>query len=147
VVIYVCGGVNLQIEREAMTTALTFEPEAVPLQMGADGVVRASAVPVSLESIVTGFNQGLMIDELFERDRAVPFADLYAIIGYYLRHSLEIDSYLAAQRGEAGESPGERQHLGFAVGALPEPRQVDADLSVGVLHDGFRHAQVQPQVR
>ena len=81
-------------------TALT---EAVPLKEDADGVVRVGGTRVTLDTIVTAFREGATAEEITQQYHSVSLADIYAVIGYYLRQREKIEAYLEQRRVQAQE--------------------------------------------
>lgn len=75
--------------------------EAVPLQTNADGVILVRGTRVPLDTIVTAFHQGATAEEIAQQYPSVSLADVYQVLGYYLRHSSELDEYLAGRRRNA----------------------------------------------
>ncbi|MEK7409136.1 MAG: DUF433 domain-containing protein [Acidobacteriota bacterium] len=79
---------------EALTT------EQIPLVTGADGVLRVRGTRVTLESVVAAFKDGATAEEIAEQYPSVSLADVYQVVGYYLRHSTELESYFTQRRQE-----------------------------------------------
>ena len=73
--------------------------EPVPLQATEDGVVRVGGTRVTLDSVVTAFEEGATAEEIVQQYPALRLADAYAVIGNYLGHRSEVEAYLG-QRGE-----------------------------------------------
>lgn len=73
---------------------LSIEPETAPLTTGQDGVVRTGKSRVTLDTIVYAFNEGANAEQILERYPTLRLADIYSVIGYYLRHRTEVDTYL-----------------------------------------------------
>src|ERR1043165_9984366 len=67
----------------------------LPLKTDKDGVIRVSKTRVTLDSIVTAFLEGLTAEEIAAQYPVVPLADVYSVIGYYLRQKKKVDAYLA----------------------------------------------------
>lgn len=70
----------------------------VPLHLDAAGVLRVGGTHVSLDSVIAAFHEGATPEEIVQQYDALSLADVYAVIGYYLEHQSDIDSYLAARR-------------------------------------------------
>ncbi len=85
-----------------MAEALKTEP--MPLVKGADGVIRVSGTRVALETLVAAFSEGASAEEIAEQYPSVALADVYHVIGYYLRHSAELESYFAQRQRAGGEA-------------------------------------------
>ena len=79
-----------------MAEALTTEP--IPLVFGPDGVMRVRGTRVTLETVLAAFAEGATAEEIAQRYPSIPLADVYQVIGYGLRHSTELEPYLARRR-------------------------------------------------
>ncbi len=75
----------------------------IPLETDADGVIRVSKTRVTLDTIVAAFHDGATAEEIAQQYPSVPLADVYYVIGYYLRRSADLDAYLARRQGQAEE--------------------------------------------
>ena len=82
---------------EALTT------EQIPLVTGADGVMRVRGTRVTLETVVAAFRDGATAEEIAQQYPSASLADVYQVIGYYLRHSTELESYLVQRQQQMGE--------------------------------------------
>lgn len=82
---------------------MVIAPEIIPLETDADGVIRVSNTRVTLDTIVTAFKDGATAEEIAQQYPAVPLADIYSVIGYYLRKRDEVDAYLRKRNKEADE--------------------------------------------
>lgn len=76
-------------------TTLQLLADPLPLRATADGVVFVGESRVTLETVIAAFHGGAGPEEIVRRYPAVNTSDIYAVIGYYLSHRLEIDAYLA----------------------------------------------------
>ena len=83
--------------------ALSLATEPMPLAAGTDGVVRITGTRVTLDTVVTAFQDGASAEEIVHQYPSLRLADVYAVIGYYLRHRTEIEEYLRGRRKQAGE--------------------------------------------
>ena len=88
---------------------LIVEPEPVPLTTGPDGVARIGATRVTLDSVVGAFGEGATAEEILQRYPVFRLADVYSVIGYYLRHQPEVDSYLSDRQREADKTRYENE--------------------------------------
>lgn len=77
--------------------------EVMPLETDAHGVIRVSKTRVTLDTIVTAFKDGATAEEIAQQYPTVPLADVYYVIGYYLRRQDEVEAYLGKRRQEADE--------------------------------------------
>lgn len=75
-----------------MTISIT--KEQVPLKVDEDGVVRVGNTRVTLDTIVEAFKEGETAEEIYQQYPSLDLADIYAIIGYYLRQRSEVETYL-----------------------------------------------------
>jgi len=75
--------------------ALNIEAQPVPLRTDEDGVVRVGGTRVTLDTIVAAFQDGATAEEIAQQYPSLTLADVYSVIGYYLRRRPEVDSYLA----------------------------------------------------
>ena len=76
--------------------AETLTSEAIPLIKGADGVIRLRGTRVTLDTVVAAFLDGATAEEIAQQYPAVALADIYQVIGYYLRHETELEEYFLA---------------------------------------------------
>jgi uncharacterized protein (DUF433 family) len=74
--------------------------EAVPVKADADGVVRIAGTRVTLDTLVAAFREGATAEEITQQYPSISLADVYAVIGYYLRHCEKIDTYLEQRRAQ-----------------------------------------------
>ena len=82
---------------------LTIDTEPLPLLVDDDGVVRVGGTRVTLDTIVTAFNEGANAEEIVQQYPSLSLADVYAVIGYYLRRRSEIEGYLEQRTIRADE--------------------------------------------
>ena len=82
-----------------MSLAVVAEP--APLTLDQDGVMRVSATRVTLATVVAAFHEGATAETIAQQYPSLTLADVYAVIGYYLRHQADVDAYLAEQQVEA----------------------------------------------
>lgn len=77
--------------------------EIVPIKLNKDGVILVSKTRVTLDTIITAFNEGLTAEEISYQYPSVPLADIYSVIGYYLRQKKQVDTYLKRREKQAQE--------------------------------------------
>jgi len=85
-----------------MVIAITTEP--LPLAVNPDGVVQVGGTRVTLDTVVTTFNQGATAEEVVFQYPSLQLADVYAVISYYLRHRQEVEEYLQQRQQRASET-------------------------------------------
>lgn len=84
-----------------MTVAIKSEP--VPLKADPDGTLRVSGTRVLLDTVVHEFNAGASPEEIVLAFDTLRLEDVYLTLGYYLRHKVELDAYLA-ERDQDGKT-------------------------------------------
>lgn len=87
------------METEAITFTVAAEP--IPLRWDADGVVRVGRTRVTLDTLVECFVQGATAEEIAQQYPSLHLADIYSVLGYYLRQREQVDAYLARRRRQA----------------------------------------------
>ena len=70
------------------------ESEPIPLEVDANGAVRAGGARITLDTIVAAFGQGATAEEITHQYPSLHLADVYAVIAYYLRRRAAVESYL-----------------------------------------------------
>lgn len=81
--------------------ALQIESELIPLTADADGVVRVDGTRVTLDTVIAAFSDGATSEEIAQQYPALRLADVYAILGFYLRKRPEVEAYLRQRRQQA----------------------------------------------
>jgi len=77
--------------------------EVIPLETDTNGVIRVSNTRVTLDTIVTAFKEGATAEEIAQQYPTIPLADVYYVIGYYLRRRDEVEAYLGKRKKEADD--------------------------------------------
>ena len=75
--------------------------ETVPLRVDSDGVIRVSGTRVTLDTVVAAFEQGASAEEIAVQYPMLDLADIYSVLGYYLRNRAEVTKYLRTREAEA----------------------------------------------
>jgi uncharacterized protein (DUF433 family) len=99
--------------------ALASLSETMPLKTDADGVIRVGGTRVPIDTLIAAYHDGATAEEIADRYPAVKLADVYASLGYYLKHRSDLDAYL--KRGQA-ESADQRKDAERRHGAWPDLR-------------------------
>lgn len=86
--------------------------ESIPVVMDHDGVMRILHSRVTLDTLVSAFQDGATAEEIAQQYPTVSLADIYSIIGYYLRRRPEIDAYLA-RRQQAAQQVRQQNEIRF----------------------------------
>ena len=77
--------------------------EQVPMRVDSDGVARVGKTRVTLDSIVAAFSEGATAEEIAQQYPSLALGDVYAVIGYYLRHRDDVATYLAERSAQAAK--------------------------------------------
>ncbi len=77
--------------------------EIIPLKMNKDGVILVSKTRVTLDTLIAAFTEGATAEEISYQYPSVPLADIYSVIGYYLRQKKQVDTYLKRREKQAQE--------------------------------------------
>jgi uncharacterized protein (DUF433 family) len=83
----------LQIKSENLT-------EKIPLRADTHGTIRVGDTRVTLSSVIACFDRGATPEEIVDSFNTLHLADVYSVIGYYLRHETEVKAYLEKERQE-----------------------------------------------
>jgi uncharacterized protein (DUF433 family) len=84
------------ILRGGITVTLVLQAETPPLREDSSGAIRVGNSRVLLELVLEAFQDGATPEAIVQRYDTLALEDVYAVIGYYLRHRSECDRYLAA---------------------------------------------------
>lgn len=82
-----------------MAFAVVTDP--IPLNMNRDGVLLVGNTRVTLETVVGAFSDGATPEEIVQQYPSLDLADIYAVLGYYLRHRTDVDVYLHRRQQQA----------------------------------------------
>jgi uncharacterized protein (DUF433 family) len=83
--------------------SLTVTSDPVPLRTEADGTIRVGNTRVLLDLVVSAFDEGASAEEIVEEFPTLDLADVYSVLGFYLRHRSDVDAYLQQRRQQAHE--------------------------------------------
>lgn len=75
--------------------------EVIPLKADSSGVVRIGKTRVTLDTVVAAFCEGATAEEIVHQYPSLNLADVYHVIGYYLRRSSEVEEYIREQKAKA----------------------------------------------
>lgn len=82
---------------------LSVELVSVPLSANSDGVMQIGGTRVTLDTVVAAFREGATAEEIVQQYPSLHLADVYWVIGYFLQHRVEVDSYLADRQQRAAQ--------------------------------------------
>ena len=83
--------------------------ETIPLETDADGVMRVGQTRVTLDTVLAAFKEGATAEEIAQQYPTVALADVYYVIGYYLRRRDAVETYLGQRRKEADALQGQME--------------------------------------
>jgi len=75
--------------------------EVIPLAADSSGVIRVGKTRVTLDTVVAAFCEGATAEEIAHQYPSLNLADVYHVIGYYLRRSSEVEKYLRGRKSKA----------------------------------------------
>jgi len=78
--------------------AISFATEAIPIEADASGVLRIGKTRVTLDTVIAAFSNGATPEEIVQQYPTLNLADVYYVIGYYLRRPPEVETYLHKER-------------------------------------------------
>jgi uncharacterized protein (DUF433 family) len=81
--------------------ALSSAKEALPLRADEDGVVRVGKTRVTLDTVVAAFSDGATAEEIVQQYPSLNLADVYQVIGHYLRPPAHVGQYLQKRKAKA----------------------------------------------
>lgn len=73
---------------------LKYPADFLPLHTDPDGTIRVGNTRVTLDTVVSTFKNGSTCEEIVFQFPALDLADVYAVIGFYLKNQKEIEAYL-----------------------------------------------------
>ena len=82
--------------------ALSTAAEPVPFHVLENGAARLNGSRMALEAVIQLYKGGMSAEEI-HNDFNAPLAEVHASIAYYLRHTDEVDEYLAECERKSAE--------------------------------------------
>lgn len=76
-------------------------PEVSPLRVDEGSVIRVGRSRVSLDVVVTQYENGMTPEDMVRAHGTLELADVHAAIAYYLRYRDEVRAYLSRRADEA----------------------------------------------
>jgi uncharacterized protein (DUF433 family) len=80
---------------------LTVRDDPIPIRIDEGGAVRVGSTRVTIETVLEYYKRGYSPERIQESFPSLKLADIYSVIGYYLRHTDEVDEYLRQSAIEA----------------------------------------------
>jgi len=75
--------------------------QKVPLVRDVDGVIRVGKTRVTLDTVISAFQEGATAEEIAQQYPSLDLADVYTVIAYYLRQRAEVEAYLRQRQEQA----------------------------------------------
>ena len=82
---------------------IALQIEAPPLHQDASGALRVGNSRVLLELVIHAFEDGATPEAIAQQYPTASLADIYSVIGYYLHHPDEVNTYLSNREKQANE--------------------------------------------
>lgn len=73
---------------------MLLQTEKPPLVKDQSGALRVGGSQVLLEIVINAFEMGATPETIVQQYPTVTLANVYSVIGYYLRHKNEVEAYL-----------------------------------------------------
>jgi uncharacterized protein (DUF433 family) len=74
--------------------------DSIPMAIDSGGVYRIGGTRVTLDLVVRAFDRGATPEEIAQKFTSLKLADIYQVIGYYLKHGKELGEYLKRRSDE-----------------------------------------------
>lgn len=74
--------------------SLVIVDSPIPLKTDSEGVARVGNTRVTLDTVIAAFKEGATAEEIVSQYPSLLLGDVYAVIGYYLQHQVEVEAYL-----------------------------------------------------
>ena len=103
---------------------LTLAPEPVALTKDEHGFIRVSGTRIGLELLVYAFREGRSPEDILRSYDTLALADIYSVFTYYLRHTDEVNAYMAEHERKAAQVRA-RTEAWCPPGGLPLGRLID----------------------
>jgi uncharacterized protein (DUF433 family) len=104
-------------EGSLATVGLPDDGGRLPLRLHPGGVVRVGETRVPLDLVVENYENGMTPEEMVRAYDSLVVADVYAVIGYYLRHRETVRKYLSRREEEARELRSQLESSPLTVSA------------------------------
>lgn len=75
--------------------------DVIPMELDSAGVIRLSGTRVTLDTVISAFKDGATAEEIVHQYPSLALADVYSVIGHYLRHADDVEAYLQQRHAQA----------------------------------------------
>jgi uncharacterized protein (DUF433 family) len=91
------------VSAQEVNMPVTFGVQVVPLTTDDTGTVRVGGTRVTLDTLVSLYEQGLSAEVIQIELPALSLPDIYVALSYYQTHRKELRAYLDQQRAEGDQ--------------------------------------------
>ena len=84
-----------------VANGLSLQAERPPLRVDEGGAVHVGNSRISLDLVVEQYENGMTPEDMVRAYDTLVLEDVYAVIGYYLRHGDDVRAYLKRREEEA----------------------------------------------
>jgi uncharacterized protein (DUF433 family) len=84
--------------------------ETIPIEADAHGVVRVGGTRITLDTVIAAFSNGATTEEIVQQYPTLQLADVYHVIGYYLRRQSEVEEYWNNEKSRWTPSESRTRH-------------------------------------
>lgn len=84
-----------------MVVSIASDP--IPLRVTEEGPIYVGETRVPLDLVIVAYLNGESAEGIAEQYDTLDLGDVYAVLGYYLRHQDEIDEYMKERRQYAAD--------------------------------------------
>jgi len=110
---------------------LQIQQEKVPIEADENGTLRVGSTRVTLGAVISYFEGGATPEDIVDAFSSLNLADVYSVIGYYLRHENEVRAQLQREYNE-GEALRQEIEKEFSPNHLRERlRKKKSELETG----------------
>jgi uncharacterized protein (DUF433 family) len=88
-------------DAEGPAQGLSLHADRLPLRVDEGGQIRVGNSRINLDLVVEQYENGMTPEDMVRAYDTLVLADVYAVIGYYLRHRDEVRAYLKRREEEA----------------------------------------------
>lgn len=88
---------------------LTIGTEQIPIKIDQDGIARVGSTRVTLDTVIAAYEREHSAERIVQQYNVLTLADVHYVIGYYLSHQAEVNSYLAERVKRSEEARRENE--------------------------------------
>ena len=90
-----------QDDQNVRPATLIVRNDPVPIRIDHSGAVRIGPTRITLETLIEYYKHGYGPERIQNSFPTLRLADIYSVIGYYIRHTEEVDEFLRQSELEA----------------------------------------------